>query len=90
MTTGGSIIYYEGNTKAPIDDLITIKLLLNSALSTPGAKFMTIDRKKLLLKNRATIKSMHVHAIRVKTRINNNTIQPASQNSHRKSAHVCQ
>ena len=43
MTIGRNLLDYDGNTKAPTADLVTIKLLLNSALSTPEAKFLTID-----------------------------------------------
>ena len=50
MTIGGNILDYEGKTKAPTDNLTTMKLLLNSALSTPGDKFMTIDINHFYLK----------------------------------------
>ena len=43
---------YNGNTKAPIADLITMKLLLNSVLSTSGAKFITIDIKNFYLETK--------------------------------------
>ena len=46
---------YEGqNLDVPLDcrtltaDLLTIKLLLNSVISTSGARFMTIDIKKII------------------------------------------
>ena len=50
MTIGGNILDYEGNNKAPIADLTTMKLLLNSMLSTIGSKFMTIDVNNFYLK----------------------------------------
>ena len=36
-------IQYEGRVSTPTADLATIKCLLNSVVSTPNAKFMTID-----------------------------------------------
>ena len=33
----------------PTADLLTVKLLLNSVISTPGAKFMTLDIKDFYL-----------------------------------------
>ena len=52
MTIGRNLLDYEGNTKTPTADLITMKLLLNSVLSTPGAKFMTFDVKNLCLETK--------------------------------------
>ena len=49
MTIRGNILDYDGNTKAPIADLITMKLLLNSILSVLGAKFMSINIKNFYL-----------------------------------------
>ena len=46
MTIGHNKFDYEGNTKATTEDLMTMKLLLNIALSTLRAKFNTIDIKK--------------------------------------------
>ena len=40
---------YKGNTKVPTKDLITMKILLNSVLSTPGAKFIIINIKNFYL-----------------------------------------
>ena len=45
ISIGGNLLNYNGNTKALTIDLVTMKLLLNSVLSTLGAKFMTIDIK---------------------------------------------
>lgn len=42
-TVGGDRISYEGPVSTPTADLTTVKCLLNSVVSTPGAKFMTID-----------------------------------------------
>ena len=49
MTIGSNLLSYNSNTKIPIADLITMKLLLNSVLSIPGTKFMTIDIKNFYL-----------------------------------------
>ena len=59
MTIGGNLLDYEGNTKTPTADLITLKLLINSVLSTPQAKFMTTDMKNFYLET-ALKKKQHV------------------------------
>ena len=43
MTAGGNKISYQGDAGTPIAHLETAKLLLNSVLSRPGARFMTLD-----------------------------------------------
>ena len=43
LTVGGDIILYDKTTSTPTADLSTLKLLFNSVISTPGAKFMMID-----------------------------------------------
>ena len=43
LTVGGDRINYPGDTGAPTADLPIIKLLWNSVLSTPGAKYFTMD-----------------------------------------------
>ncbi len=45
ITMGGNLINYPGNCGTPTADLLTVKLLLNSIISTPNAKFMSIDIK---------------------------------------------
>ncbi len=40
---GGDRVHYPGDAGTPTADLLTIKLLLNSIISTPNAKFMTMD-----------------------------------------------
>ena len=40
---GGNLIKYKGHTFTPNADLTTFKLLVNSTLSTPGAKFIDAD-----------------------------------------------
>ena len=49
MTISGNLLDYNSNTKTLTANLITIKLLLNSVLSTPNAKFMTINIKNFYL-----------------------------------------
>ena len=50
MSIGSNILDYERSTKAPTDDLETMKLMLNSVISTPGAKLMTTHIKHFYLK----------------------------------------
>ena len=40
---GGNIVNYPEDCGTPTTDLLTVKLMLNSIISTPNAKFMTID-----------------------------------------------
>ncbi len=45
LTIGGNRVNYPGDYGTPTINLLTVKLLLNSVVSTPGAKFMTINIK---------------------------------------------
>ncbi len=45
ITIGRNLINYPSDCGTPITDLLTVKLLLNSIISTPNAKFMSIDIK---------------------------------------------
>lgn len=49
ITLGGDRINYPGDCGTPTADLTTVKLLLNSVISTPNAKFMSIDIKDFYL-----------------------------------------
>ena len=49
ITTGGGLIEHPGELTTKIADLITAKLLWNSIISTPGARFMCIDIKNMYL-----------------------------------------
>ena len=40
LTVGGDCINYPGDCGKPTADMLTVKLLLNSFISTKGAKFM--------------------------------------------------
>ena len=48
---GGDQIDYPGAVTTKTSDLITAKILLNSVVSTPNAKFMGIDIKDFYLNN---------------------------------------
>ena len=52
ITAAGNLINYLGNCGTPTADLLTVKLLLNSVISTQGAKFFTMDISNFYL-NRA-------------------------------------
>jgi hypothetical protein len=46
---GGNLVNFPGDCGTPTADLLTIKLLLNSIISTKNAKFMTLDIKDFCL-----------------------------------------
>ncbi len=45
ITMGGNLVNYPDDCGTPTADLLTVKLMPNSHISTPNAKFMTIDLK---------------------------------------------
>ena len=47
MMAGRDKINYPDDVSTPTGYMITTKIILNSTVSTPGAKFMTIDVKNL-------------------------------------------
>ena len=49
LCVGGDRLEYDSNIRTPTADMTTVKLLLNSAISTKNAKFMTMDIKKICL-----------------------------------------
>ena len=49
ITIGGNLINFPDDCGTPTADLLTVKLLLNSIISTPNAKFMTLDLKDFYL-----------------------------------------
>ena len=51
FTVGGNQIQFPGKVSTPTADLTTVKLLLNSVLSTPGAHFATADISNFYLNN---------------------------------------
>ena len=46
---GSNLINYPDDCGTPTADFLTVKLMLNSVISTPNAKFMTIDIKGFYL-----------------------------------------
>ncbi len=49
LVAGGNRVHYPGDAGAPTTNLLTIKLLLNSIISTPNTIFMTMDIKDFYL-----------------------------------------
>jgi hypothetical protein len=49
LVAGGDRVHYPGDAGMPTANLLTIKLLINSNISTMGAKFMTMDIKDFYL-----------------------------------------
>ncbi len=49
LTMGGNLINYPGDCGTPMANLLTVKILLNSIILMPNAKFMTIDIKDFYL-----------------------------------------
>ena len=49
ITAGGNLIKYAGDVSTRTADLCTSKLLWNSVLSTPDAKYMCLDIKNYYL-----------------------------------------
>ena len=49
LTIGGDRINYPEDCRTPTADLLTVKLLLNSVISTPEAWYMTMDIKNFYL-----------------------------------------
>jgi hypothetical protein len=49
LTIGGDRVNYPGNCGMPTFDMVTVKLHLNSVISTKGARYCTIDLKDFYL-----------------------------------------
>ena len=49
ITAGGNLIIYLDDKSQPTSDIVTAKLLLNSVVSTPNAKFLGLDIKNMYL-----------------------------------------
>ena len=49
FTAGGDKVEYPGNVSTPTVDISTVKCHLNSVLSTPAARYMTVDLKDFYL-----------------------------------------
>ena len=52
FTIGGNLINYKGDTYTPNGDLSTAKILFNSVLYTPNARFVCLDVSNFYLKTR--------------------------------------
>ena len=46
---GGNKIHFPGDTGPPTAEMLLVKIMLNSVISTPGARFMSIDIKNFYL-----------------------------------------
>ena len=49
LNVGGNLIIYPSDYGTPTVDLLTFNLFINSVISTPNAKFITIDIKYFYL-----------------------------------------
>ncbi len=49
LVAGGDRVHYLFDAGMPTANLLTIKLLINSVISTPGARFFTMDIKNFYL-----------------------------------------
>ncbi len=49
VTVGGNLLHYPGDCGTPTVDMITVKLHLNSVISTKNARYCTIDLKDFYL-----------------------------------------
>ncbi len=49
MTVGGNQIFFPGDVSTPTVELLTLKMHLNSVISTPGARYCTFDIKDFYL-----------------------------------------
>jgi hypothetical protein len=49
ITMGRNLVNYPDDCGTPTADLLTVKFMFNSIISTPNAKFMTIDIKDFYL-----------------------------------------
>ena len=54
IAVGGNLINCPFDCGTPTAGMVTVKLLLNSAVSTPGAKWMALDIKNFYLNERST------------------------------------
>ena len=49
ITVGGNLIFYPHDKSQPTADITTVKLHINSTISTPGARYAGIDIKNMYL-----------------------------------------
>jgi hypothetical protein len=60
VTVGGNLLHYPGDHSTPTIDMITVKLHLNSVISTKSACYCTIDLKDFYLKDRPEYMCMKI------------------------------
>jgi hypothetical protein len=71
LTAGGDKIDYPGEKSTRTAGLTTAKILINSVISTLGAKFLVLDIKKCLLKHPPLTIRIYGHQLIVATSGNN-------------------
>jgi hypothetical protein len=49
LVAGGDRVHYTFDAGTPTANLLTVKLLINRVISTPGTRFFTMDIKNLYL-----------------------------------------
>ena len=49
VVVGGNKVHFPGDTGTPTAEMLLVKIMLNSVVSTPGARFMSIDIKNFYL-----------------------------------------
>ena len=49
LTVGGTLIVYAGDISTPTSEISTANLVINSTISTPGAKYMCCDIRNFYL-----------------------------------------
>ena len=62
ITAGGNLLEYIGDVSTTTAGLETAKILFNSIISTPGAKFMTMDISDIYVPQYAP-KRLPIHAL---------------------------
>ena len=76
LTAGGDRLNYLFDVSTPTSGLSTIKLLWNSALSTPGAKLFSLDVAIFLLENTDEMPQIHAPPPQYNPQRNKNCLQP--------------
>ena len=77
LTVGGNLFICLYDVSAPTSDMTTEKLLFNSVISTPGARFFTLELKKLLPQNTFAPAKVHEEEDRYHPEWDDQKIQPA-------------
>ena len=84
FTVGGDKLHYSGNVSTPTADLTVVKCLLNSVVSTPNARFLTVDIKDFYLNTPMTqYEYMHIPVKYIPSDIfNQYNLAPLIHNDH--------